>query len=163
MNAALDRAAVGTVRTTATLLGNKFMRMAGKELLSQATTELLGNMEDLIVARAPDSLLDKAMRRRLDTIGARPLLNMLARAERLGYDANDIIEEGAQGGAPAAAKAVTVNTAPTLNGQASLPSPNLPPPILPSACAPLSCPLCHRQFGAVAVRDHVSSFHALCF
>jgi hypothetical protein len=157
MNAALDRATLGTVKTTAKLLGNKFMRMAGTELLSQVTPEILGKMEDLIVSKAPDSLLDKAMRRRLDTIGARPLLNMLARAERLGYDANDIIEDGAQA-APAVAKAVKTATAP-LNGQASLPSTNPPAP-LTSACAPLSCPLCHRQFAVVAVRDHVGFFHA---
>lgn len=158
VNAALDRATLGTVRTTAKLLGNKFMRMAGTELLSQATPEILGKAEDLIVSSAPDSLLDKAMRRRLDTISARPLLNMLARAERLGYDANDIIEDGSQG-APAVAKPAKTATAPP-HGQASLPSPN-PPAQLSSACAPLSCPLCHRQFTAVAVRDHVSFFHAL--
>ncbi|CAI4217114.1 unnamed protein product [Parascedosporium putredinis] len=94
LNATLDRVSHETAKASMAVLGTRLMRMAGEELIRSAESDLLGRMEDIIVAKAPDSLLDKAMRRRLETIDARPLLNMLARAERLGYDSGDIIENG---------------------------------------------------------------------
>lgn len=40
-----------------------------------------------------NEFLDKALQRRLKTISARRLVNALAKAERLGYDVQDIVEE----------------------------------------------------------------------
>lgn len=48
---------------------------------------------DLILPRLSNQFLDKALARRLETIPARHLVNALARAERLGYDVQDIVQE----------------------------------------------------------------------
>ena len=69
----------------------------------------IDELADAILGRASERILDMAMERRLQTIKPRPLLNALARAERLGYDAADIVEEmpfhGAEQVIPAAVHA----------------------------------------------------------
>jgi hypothetical protein len=52
------------------------------------------DVSDLILSKASPKFLDKGLARRLETIDARSLVNALARAERLGYDVQDIIEQG---------------------------------------------------------------------
>jgi hypothetical protein len=47
----------------------------------------------VILQKASNRFLDSAIAMRLPSISARALLNMLARAERLGYDASDIVED----------------------------------------------------------------------
>jgi hypothetical protein len=48
---------------------------------------------DTLLNKASSEFLDRALARRLETIPARGLVNALARAERLGYDVHDIVEE----------------------------------------------------------------------
>lgn len=55
----------------------------------------LDDMADAILAKASSKFLDKALAKRLETIEGRQLINALARAERLGYDTSDIVEQGA--------------------------------------------------------------------
>lgn len=72
----------------------------GKNLVANCKTELIGHFSardiddvaELILAKASNAFLDKALEMRLATIDAKPLLNALAKAERLGYDAQDLVE-----------------------------------------------------------------------
>lgn len=48
---------------------------------------------EILLLRVSNNFLDKALARRLETIPARQLVNSLARAERLGYDLQDLVEE----------------------------------------------------------------------
>lgn len=49
-------------------------------------------MAELILGKASNAFLDKALEMRLATIDAKPLIHALARAERLGYDSQDLVE-----------------------------------------------------------------------
>ena len=53
----------------------------------------LDELADALFQRASDRFLDRALARRFETISGRALVNALARAERLGYDTRDIVEE----------------------------------------------------------------------
>ncbi|KAK1585053.1 uncharacterized protein LY79DRAFT_519509 [Colletotrichum navitas] len=77
------------------------VRDFGTRLVSAAKHDLVGLMNqsdldevaDVIIPKASNTFLDKALVARLPTIEARRLVNALARAERLGYDANDVITD----------------------------------------------------------------------
>ncbi|KAF4581076.1 hypothetical protein GQ602_007213 [Ophiocordyceps camponoti-floridani] len=64
-----------------------------KRMLDTLTSKDMDGLADAILSKASDDFLDQAMARRLETIGARRLVNLLARAERLGYDVRDVVEE----------------------------------------------------------------------
>jgi hypothetical protein len=79
---------------------NRAIHDFGGNLVANCKSELIGHFSardiddvaDLILAKASNAFLDKALEMRLATIDAKPLLNALARAERLGYDAQDLVE-----------------------------------------------------------------------
>lgn len=134
--------------------------------MEQFTPALLQEVEDTLVERAPDTLLDKCMSKRLNTISGRTLLNMLARAERLGYDAEDIVDDppakGSTAKRPAPAPAPTQNQTPA-------PAPARTPAYDRSGRDPstlpmldhhtqMSCPHCLRRFDSVLTQNHVSYF-----
>lgn len=62
------------------------------ELIEHFSNRDIDDVADLILAKASNAFLDKALEMRLATIDAKPLLNALARAERLGYDSQDLVE-----------------------------------------------------------------------
>lgn len=72
----------------------------GRNLVANCKSELIGHFSardiddvaDQILAKASNAFLDKALEMRLATIDAKPLLNALAKAERLGYDSQDLVE-----------------------------------------------------------------------
>src|SRR4051812_26286103 len=66
---------------------------SAEELIKHFTTVDLDSIADLLLEKASDRFLDKCLEKRLLTIEAKPLVNALARAERLGYDRTDIILE----------------------------------------------------------------------
>ncbi|KAF4123404.1 hypothetical protein GMORB2_6105 [Geosmithia morbida] len=73
------------------------MSCIANHLLGFFSTEGLDQVTDLILSKASSQFLDKAMEARLKSIDARSLVNALARAERLGYDENDVVRERAPG------------------------------------------------------------------
>ncbi|KJZ73571.1 hypothetical protein HIM_07127 [Hirsutella minnesotensis 3608] len=83
--AALDRAFkdFGTIMVDA----------AKRPMVEHLSKSDYDELADTILAKVSNDFLDKAMARRLETIRARELVNALARAERLGYDVQDIVEE----------------------------------------------------------------------
>jgi hypothetical protein len=123
------------------------------ELLEHFTTEALDEVADLIIAKASDSFLDKCLEKRLLTIEAKPLINALAKAERLGYEPGDIVQDDqhervipqeAYPGAGAAPNGSHVHT-------------SQPPPAGPHPSqGQLQCLKCFRTFLHAAACDYVS-------
>ncbi|PNY25751.1 Uncharacterized protein TCAP_04311 [Tolypocladium capitatum] len=74
-------------------LGHRMLRPVKQQFIGQLTRQDLDELADLIYAKVSNDFLDKGMAKRLETIRARPLVNALARAERLGYSVRDIVEE----------------------------------------------------------------------
>ena len=73
--------------------GLKMIQVSKKRLAEQLSTADLDECADILVGKAGAAFLDKALKKRFETIPAQRLLNFLAKAERLGYDAEDIVEE----------------------------------------------------------------------
>ncbi|RCI15558.1 hypothetical protein L249_3497 [Ophiocordyceps polyrhachis-furcata BCC 54312] len=76
--------------------GERMVKASKKQILAHLTTNDLDELADLILAKASNEFLDKSMACRLETVSARRLLNALARAERLGYNISDIVEENSE-------------------------------------------------------------------
>lgn len=149
-----------SARVAVRKFGKDLVKHARWEIMTHFTPLLLAEVEDLVVGKAPDSLLDKAIEKRLDSIPARSLLNMLARSERLGYDESDIIpDSGAQSARPTPPSdrpsygvrqpGSTEPPGPALDANPSRPrgDPN----------SPTTCHLCGKQYPSTLTRDHVSS------
>lgn len=123
-----------------------------QELIGHFTTADLDEVADLIISKASDAFLDKCLEKRLLTIEAKPLVNALAKAERLGYDSNDMVQEDqhervipqeAYPGATAAANSFASGSA-------------APPPAGHPPRPPLQCHKCFRTFMHSSAYDYVS-------
>ncbi|KFA46995.1 hypothetical protein S40293_08998 [Stachybotrys chartarum IBT 40293] len=79
--------------------GGDIVRACKSSIIGHLKQQDVDEIADLIYSRASNGFLDKGLARRLETIPARQLVNALARAERLGYDVKDIVEEGQANGA----------------------------------------------------------------
>ncbi|KAH7035249.1 uncharacterized protein B0I36DRAFT_90081 [Microdochium trichocladiopsis] len=76
---------------------------SARHLIPQFHAPDFDALADDILNRCSDQFLDKALERRLQTIGPKALINALARAERLGYEKGDILDESSEriiGGMP---------------------------------------------------------------
>lgn len=74
------------------------IKAAKYEIARQFDRQDLDDIVEFVSGKASDEFLDKLLARRLETIEGRQLINALARAERLGYNAEDIIEQNGQVG-----------------------------------------------------------------
>ncbi|KAF9869730.1 hypothetical protein CkaCkLH20_12773 [Colletotrichum karsti] len=92
MNVAMHRAERGILSRAVRDFGAKIVSEGKADLIKWMKATDLDEVSDLILAKASDTFLDKALVMRLPSIEARRLVNALARAERLGYDKNDIVE-----------------------------------------------------------------------
>lgn len=165
MNLVTHTCSAASAKIAISKFGKKFVNHAKVEIMSQFTPAMLAEIEDLVVEKAPDSLLDKAMAKRLVTIPARSLLNMLGRAERLGYDESDIIDENP--GQPSKPAAPSVQGVPNgyMSGSTGQPAPQAQPQPRPQPSPqpqvvdadPLVCPLCYKRYPSQMTRDHVSA------
>lgn len=111
------------------------------ELISHFSKADLDDVADAIISKASDAFLDKCLNARLLTIEAKPLLTALARAERLGYNPADIVEEQHERVVPTAQPARPV-----------------PPPSQPNYPGRLQCMGCFRVFTHQAPYEYVSDF-----
>lgn len=122
-----------------------------QELIGHFTAADLDEVADFIVDKVSDSFLDKCLAKRLLTIEAKPLINALAKAERLGYESNDMVQDDQhervipQEAYPGAAAAA--------NGYQSQP-PSQPPSKYP-AQQQLQCMKCFRTFVHASAYEHV--------
>lgn len=141
--------------------GKDLVKHAREEIMTHFTPSLLAEVEDLIVNKAPDSLLDKAMERRLNSIPARPLLNMLARSERLGYDESDIIPDNDAQSAKLAPPSDRPSYGVHQSGSQEPSRPDLGVnPLRPQGDpnSSTTCHLCGKQYFSTVTRDHVSNY-----
>ncbi|KAK1976084.1 hypothetical protein LZ30DRAFT_785814 [Colletotrichum cereale] len=91
MNVTMHRADVGILQRAIRDFGSQIVSAGKNDLIGWMSPSDLDEVADKIIAKASNTFLDKALVARLPTIDARRLVNALARAERLGYDANDIV------------------------------------------------------------------------
>ncbi|KAI1208711.1 uncharacterized protein F4807DRAFT_429069 [Annulohypoxylon truncatum] len=151
LNAVIHHSNGVIIRRSIKDFGAQMVAESKHEIISHLTTPDLDELADEILEKASDYFLDCALERRLKTIDARSLINALARAERLGYENSDIIEDHKKDESnfnptPALfdpSPHPVVDPAPRLQHRPSMPSVQqgrgLAPPIL-------QCPLCWRKF-----------------
>ncbi|WQF77486.1 hypothetical protein CDEST_02500 [Colletotrichum destructivum] len=92
MNVAMHGADTKIIQRNLRAFGSKIISAGKHELIDWMSQAELDEVADKIIAKASNTFLDKALVVRLRTIEARRLVNTLARAERLGYNADDIVE-----------------------------------------------------------------------
>jgi hypothetical protein len=97
MKTALYRAAAPTLRASLAPFGSRVVQSTKHQLMEHFTASDLDELAQQILAKASNDFLDQALAKRLETIRARSLVNALAKAERLGYDVNDTVEERRDG------------------------------------------------------------------
>ena len=173
MNATVHHATPTITRRALRDFGAKMVSVGRDEIIRHFSPADLDAVADLILAKATNSFLDKAMDARLRTIEAKPLINALARAERLGYERGDIVEEDHQHGqervipqpeafpgvvpqqmridyiqTPPAARAASVpSSAEVRQGLVN---------VVQSATTNWQCGMCYRVFQHAAAFEHVS-------
>ncbi|KAH8676056.1 hypothetical protein BX600DRAFT_454239 [Xylariales sp. PMI_506] len=162
MNAVIHHANGQIIRRAIRDFGHKMVKESKDELINHFNTQDLDAVADVILERASDGFLDKAMERRLATIDARSLINALARAERLGYESKDINLSN-QGGlttvSPDSFHQVIMNS---VDGQyQNSPQPQARPlqasqniGSVHGSGTSFQCPLCYRNFTTLAPYDY---------
>ncbi|KAG5750488.1 hypothetical protein H9Q70_006880 [Fusarium xylarioides] len=93
LNATMHQASPETIAKAVQEFGANLVQKSKRELLGHLNASDFDELADLILPRVSTQFLDRALARRLETIPARQLVNALARAERLGYDIKDIVQE----------------------------------------------------------------------
>ncbi|KAI1345257.1 hypothetical protein F5Y15DRAFT_365384 [Xylariaceae sp. FL0016] len=169
LNAAIHHANGSIIRRAIKNFGGRMVRESKTEIVSHFSPQDLDHVADDILGKCSDSFLDKALEKRLKTIDARSLINALARAERLGYESSDVLEEQEQehellppppapaygspahhGPPPQVHRGPTAQAQPTTHPnwpahQSQQPSQAPQAPPAPPAQA-LQCPMCWRTF-----------------
>ncbi|RYP54319.1 hypothetical protein DL768_000893 [Monosporascus sp. mg162] len=93
LNAVIHHANGAIIRRAIKEFGGKMVSDSKNEIIEQFKSNDLDEVSDLILSRCSNYFLDKAMEKRLKTIDARSLINALARAERLGYENSDVLDD----------------------------------------------------------------------
>ncbi|KAI1844367.1 hypothetical protein JX266_009461 [Neoarthrinium moseri] len=115
MNAVIHHANGLIIRRAIRDFGRKMVSESKQELIGHFMAEDLDDVADRILDKASDHFLDKALDRRLATIDARSLINALARAERLGYENDDVVDM--RPGPPAGTEPFPPSLMPETQGQ----------------------------------------------
>lgn len=151
LNASIHHASPAAIRRGMRDFGKSMIIAAKHDIVEQMTPADLDQLADRILAKASNSFLDKALQLRIKTIEAVPLINALARAERLGYESSDVVED------PAAYGGASV-VQPFPNHVVSGPASSTAPPPTgsqpPVSTMPLHCGICFRKFNYQAAYEH---------
>lgn len=157
LNASIHHATPAAIQRGMRDFGKAFIAAAKQEIIQQMTADDLDQVANSILSKASNSFLDKALENRLQTIEGTKLINALARAERLGYDAGDAGDEDE--GRPDAAAAAPIPT-PARNAAPSQPAAT-PGPAPSGQVAPsplnsqtLHCRICFRRFSHQSAHDY---------
>lgn len=73
--------------------GQKLVSTSKAQILEHFQPSDFDDLADVILTRVSPRFLDRALAQRVETIDAKSLINTLARAERLGFSVEDILEE----------------------------------------------------------------------
>ncbi|KAL2133322.1 hypothetical protein VTI74DRAFT_2552 [Chaetomium olivicolor] len=159
LNASIHHAVPSVTQRAIRDFGRKMVAESKKELIAHFTTEDLDEVADIIIAKASDRFLDKCLEKRLLTIEAKPLINALAKAERLGYEPGDIVQDDQhervipQEAFPGATTAANGYPAPP--APAPAPTPAYPQP----AQQVLQCMKCFRTFAQTSAYDYHTRYN----
>ncbi|RFU73484.1 hypothetical protein TARUN_8769 [Trichoderma arundinaceum] len=96
-NAAITCCNPEVLRRTVQEIGDRVIKTSKREIAKHFGSQDLDEVADLIGPKLGAQFQDRVMATRLETIGAQELINALARAERLGYHVNDIVEKKKSG------------------------------------------------------------------
>ncbi|KAM7200080.1 hypothetical protein V8F20_005501 [Naviculisporaceae sp. PSN 640] len=160
LNASIHHALPSITRRAVRDFGEKMVHESKNELVAHFRTEDFDEVADLIINKLSDSFLDKCLAKRLRTIEAKPLINALAKAERLGYEPGDIVEgdqhehvipQEAYPGASAAAAAGT-------NGLTQS-GPTQPPSQPQAQPYPMQCLNCFRTFTQHSAHEYHTRYN----
>ncbi|KAI3343050.1 hypothetical protein F4824DRAFT_444333 [Ustulina deusta] len=157
MNAIIHHASGVIMRRAIRDFGQNLVAEAKHEIASHLRPQDLDDIAPVILTKCSDQFLDKALEQRLKSIDARSLINALARAERLGYENSDILEDRPERVVPATQMhepgVTQVNLNKSMQPQRPPATPvavSLPYQTQPAQHAPattdLMCRLCWRQF-----------------
>jgi hypothetical protein len=149
LNASIHHALPSITQRAVRDFGSKMVAESKHEIMAHFTTEAIDEVADLIISKASDAFLDKCLEKRLLTIEAQPLINALARAERLGYEAGDVVQDSQH------ERVIPKEAYPgAVNGHQSRPS--QPPSAQPQPGRPqLQCMKCFRTFTHSSAFDYV--------
>ncbi|KAK8089135.1 hypothetical protein PG997_004096, partial [Apiospora hydei] len=148
--------------------GRKMVSESHDAIIAHFGPADLDSVADAILDKASDAFLDKALERRLATIDARSLIDALARAERLGYESNDVNgDNGTTASPPVQTPTIQGNHSYQFQQQAqqqmphqefarSSPTSLMPPAPPPKQQSSLQCPLCWRKFAAAPPYEFVT-------
>ncbi|KAI0514814.1 hypothetical protein F5B22DRAFT_647295 [Xylaria bambusicola] len=151
MNATMHHASGDIMRRAIRDFGRNMVVGAKAEIASHLGPEDLDDIAPVILEKCSDKFLDKALEQRLKTIDARSLINALARAERLGYENSDILEDQPERVVPAARQPQFPQTGP--GGTAiTYPAQPVSQPVPPSS--DLKCRMCWRQFNLTRTYEY---------
>ncbi|KAI1143537.1 hypothetical protein F5Y05DRAFT_408982 [Hypoxylon sp. FL0543] len=138
LKAVITRVNAVWIRKFINEIGGKMVSTSKHELMAHFAASDLDEVANDILDKASDSFLDQALERRLKTIDARSLINALARAERLGYEHNDISEAQKE-------RVLPFNPTPSLNPTPRpAPDPGSKPQWPPNTT--YQCKICWRIF-----------------
>lgn len=145
MNATVNHAVSSVTKRAFRDFGAKMVMDCKEEIVHHFTTAMLDDVADDIIAKASWEFLDKCLAQRLQTIDAPSLINALAKAHRLGYDQDDVVEDG--NSIERVIPSQPYNTIPpSISAMSSQPQTN----------DTLQCQLCFRIFTAESAYIHVS-------
>ncbi|XP_044724728.1 uncharacterized protein HRG_02624 [Hirsutella rhossiliensis] len=156
----IHRASSSTLDRAVQDFGERMVKSSKRHIMAHLSAEDFDEVADTILAQVSNEFLDKAMARRLETIRARQLVNALARAERLGYDVQDIVEEKTANGAehvvPSLAPVPRRQVSGAQSSQASRDA-SAPPPKSTNPHGIVHCTKCARPCsGEQALRYHTT-------
>ncbi|KAM0253048.1 hypothetical protein ACHAQJ_007479 [Trichoderma viride] len=128
-NAAITCCNPAVLSRTVFELGDKMVKTSKREIAKHFGSEDLDQIADIIGPKLSAQFQDRVIATRLETIGAQDLINALARAERLGYHVNDIVQKQKPG--PGGESVIpSMSTVPPMlphNGRVGAPPPPMPP------------------------------------
>ncbi|GAB0136062.1 hypothetical protein EsDP_00004379 [Epichloe bromicola] len=97
LNTVFHQASPAILDDSVRKFGAKLVSSSFRSALGHVTMETLDRVSDILLPKLSNDFLDRALDKRLSTIRARSLVNALAKADRLGYDERDTVEERRDG------------------------------------------------------------------
>ncbi|KAH9435520.1 hypothetical protein MCOR02_004447 [Pyricularia oryzae] len=155
LNASIHHATVPMTKRAIRDFGSKMVKAGKADLLEHFSQADLDVVSDTILAKASHSFLDKALELRLRTIEAKPLVDALSRAERLGYESNDVVEQDNNH-----QERVIPSDSPPATHSAARPASYVPTGGSTTRAsgtdpkAPWQCTVCYRTFTQQSAYDH---------
>ncbi|KAI0851529.1 hypothetical protein F5Y00DRAFT_230009 [Daldinia vernicosa] len=153
LNAVIHHSNGVIIRRSIKDFGAKMVSESKHEIISHLSTADLNELVNEILEKASDYFLDQALEKRLRTIDARSLINALARAERLGYENSDVLDDQKGNRSRFNPAPFDPSPQPVQITPISKPhqKPGMPTQLQPLARGPapptvLQCPLCWRKF-----------------